>query len=163
MFQLQWTWKLGPETEGLAEFNLEKLKEEARQCFGEPFRTAWLSIPEGTRVPNNKISAWHPVAVPDHGHNGRAVLVGDAAHAMSFHRGQGMNHGINDAVTLVDALVEAAHGTKTQQEAVMEYEAEMISRAGEEVKISKMNTEMVHDWNRVVHSPWMQRGGDKNK
>ena len=47
--------------------------------------------------------------------------------------------------------------------AVNDYEAEMIARAGEEVRVSKLNTEMMHDWARLKESPFMQRGGDKNK
>lgn len=162
-FQLQWTWKLGPGTEALAQIDLAKLKQEAQECFAEPFRTAWLSIPDGTAVPGNKISVWQPSPVPENARDGQVALVGDAAHAMSFHRGQGLNHGINDAVSLVELLGEAGKGMRSQEEAVLAYEAEMIERAGDEVKISKMNTEMMHDWDRLVQSPFMQRGGDKNR
>ena len=82
---------------------------------------------------------------------------------MSFHRDQDLNHGIADACKLVEVLTAVETGTKTQKEAVLEYEAEMIKRAGEEVMISKKNTEMVHDWEQLMDSPFMQRGGDRNK
>ena len=159
-FQLQWTWRSGPKTESLATLNLENLKAEAAECFGEPYRTAWLSIAEGTKVPSNDIRVWPPSPIPQEAFYGRAALIGDAAHAMSFHRGQGLNHGTVDACRLVDELTV---GDRSQKDAVLAYEAEMIRRAGEEVKLGKMNTEMMHDWERMKDSAFMQRGGDKNK
>ena len=47
-------------------------------------------------------------AVPRRWHRGRAVLVGDAAHAMSPQLGQGVNMALMDALCLRDAL--RAHG-----------------------------------------------------
>jgi 2-polyprenyl-6-methoxyphenol hydroxylase-like FAD-dependent oxidoreductase len=162
-FQLQWTWKTSASTAALAELDLEKLKFEAGQVFGEPYRTAWLKIPEGTRVPGNKISVWQPKQIPSDACDGRVALVGDAAHAMSFHRGQGMNHGIADACKLMEELTAVRNVEKSQKDAVLAYQEEMIKRAGEEVRVSMMNTEMMHDWPRLQESPFMQRGGDKNK
>ena len=163
IFQLQWTWKIGPDTASLAGLELDALKKEASAVFGEPYRTAWTNIPKDTRMPANRISVWHPQPIPDEAYDGRVVLVGDAAHAMSFHRGQVLNHGIADACKLIEVLTAVKEGTKTQKEAVLEYEGEIIKRAGEEVNVSKMNTEMMHDWPRLQDSPFMQRGGDKNK
>ena len=165
IFQLQWTWKTGADTAYFAGLELDKLKEEASAVFGEPYRTAWANIPEGTRMPANKISVWHPqpIPIPQEGYNGRVTLLGDAAHAMSFHRGQGMNHGIADACKLLEVLRGVKEGNRSQKEAVLDYETEMIKRAGEEVRISMMNTEMMHDWDRLKESPFMQRGGDKHK
>lgn len=162
-FQLQWTWKTSASTAALAELDLEKLREEAGAVFGEPYKTAWTNIPAGTRVPGNKISVWKPQSNPEEAFGGRVALVGDAGHAMSFHRGQGMNHGIADACKLTEVLCAVKEGRMGQKEAVLEYEAEMVRRAGEEVAISLMNTEMMHDWARLKESPFMQRGGDKNK
>lgn len=161
-FQLQWTWKLSPETEYLSDQDLGKLKNEAGEVFGEPLKTAWTKIPEGTRVPANKISVWHPMPITDPEFSGKVGLVGDAAHAMSFHRGQGMNHGIADVLKLAQVLTDVKRGEKVLVDAVKEYEVEMVQRAGEEVNVSKMNTEMVHDWERLKESPFMQRGGDRN-
>lgn len=161
-FQLQWTWKLSPETEYLSDQDLGKLKAEA-DTFAEPWKTAWTKIPEGTRVPANRISVWHPMPITDPEFVGKVGLVGDAAHAMSFHRGQGMNHGIADVLKLTQVLTDVKRCDKLLGEAVREYEVEMVQRASEEVNVSKMNTEMVHDWERLRESPFMQRGGDKNK
>ncbi|KAK4555286.1 hypothetical protein LTR86_007582 [Recurvomyces mirabilis] len=141
VFQLQWTWRLADDRGGRLGVDLAKLKAEADEWFGEPYKTAWSKIPDGTPIYTNRVSVWQP----DGAYGGRVALAGDAAHAMSFHRGQGMNHGINDAVTLVGELIKVAKGEKMQKEAVLAYDAEMIKRAGEEVSISKANTEMIHD------------------
>nr|POE90154.1 fad-dependent monooxygenase cctm [Quercus suber] len=149
------------ENQDPAHLDLEQLQAEAAASFAEPFRSAWLRIAPGTRVSTNKISVFQPVTLPAQVH-GRVTLIGDAAHAMCFHRGQGLNHGINDVATLVSVLSQLVHGGKLQEEAVTEYEAEMIARAGEEVEIGQMNMEMMHDWERLSNSACMQHGGDKN-
>lgn len=79
-------------------------------------------------------------------------------------RGQGMNHGIKDAQVLVEELTAAMVGSKSDnlafKKAIDAYQGEMIERAGEEVKLGVVNTEMLHDWNRFSQSALMQKGGD---
>lgn len=75
-------------------------------------------------------------------------------------RGQGLNHGIADAASLVTKLKSALDGHSNVKDAVKSYNTEMIERAGDEVVTSKENTEMLHDWSRMMDSPIMQRGGD---
>ena len=41
-------------------------------------------------------------------HTDRVVLMGDAAHAMVPHQGQGANQTIEDAIALADCLADAA-------------------------------------------------------
>ncbi|GAA0464490.1 FAD-dependent monooxygenase [Streptomyces olivaceiscleroticus] len=55
---------------------------------------------------------------------GRAVLVGDAAHAMLPHHGQGANQTVEDAVTLADCLAgaRAAGGSEAYDVALRRYE-----------------------------------------
>lgn len=43
-----------------------------------------------------------------------------------------------------------------------EYETEMIARGGEEVRLSKTNTEMVHQWDKLMQSPLFQKGVKRN-
>lgn len=74
-------------------------------------------------------------------------------------RGQGLNHGIADASSLVTKLKSALNDNSSVKTAIEQYNAEMISRAGDEVVTSKENTEMLHDWSRMQDSPIMQRGG----
>ncbi|KAI9799606.1 MAG: hypothetical protein M1833_003921 [Piccolia ochrophora] len=156
-FQLQATWK---KKEGEDCTSLANLKARA-ETFGEPFKSAFLWLPEDTRVYENKLSYWVPIDWDDR--NGRAIIAGDAAHPMTFQRGQGLNHGIADASQIVTQLTRAATHECTLQDAVAAYKHEMIARAAEEVLISKENTEMLHDWTRMQDSPLMKRGGDPNQ
>lgn len=78
---------------------------------------------------------------------------------MTFQRGQGLNHGIADAAHLTKLMAAVRDGTKSQEQAMQEYVEEMVPRAGEEVKISTMNTEMFHDWDKVQNSPFFKLGG----
>jgi 2-polyprenyl-6-methoxyphenol hydroxylase-like FAD-dependent oxidoreductase len=73
-----------------------------------------------------------------------------------------MNHGIADAASLVTLLKTALEEKTSVKDAVKSYNAEMIKRAGEEVAISKVNTEMLHDWSRMMDSALLQRGGNPN-
>lgn len=136
--------------------SLANLKAKA-ETFSEPFRSANLWIPEGTVVHENNLSYWIPV--PWDTRRGRVLLAGDAAHPMTFHRGQGLNQGIADAGSLVMKYKDALAGKMTCEEAVAAYQVEMVDRAGDEVRSSKENTEMLHDWERMANAPIMQRGG----
>lgn len=153
VFQLQSTWKA---IEGEDVANLASLKRRAA-TYGEPFRSANLWIPDGTPIYENKLSYWVPD--PWDTQKGRVLLAGDAAHPMTFQRGQGLNHGIADARSLVAKLKDAVDGKTSVEEAAALYQEEMVERAGDEVKTSKENTEMLHDWDRMAQSPIMQRGG----
>ncbi len=55
------------------------------------------------------------VPQPRHWHRGRAVLLGDAVHAMVPHHGQGANTTIEDAVTLAELLARSGAGADTLQ------------------------------------------------
>lgn len=70
-----------------------------------------------------------------------------------------MNHGIADAASLVTQLKSALADKSNAKDAVRAYNTEMIARAGDEVATSKVNTEMLHDWSRMMDSAIMQRGG----
>jgi 2-polyprenyl-6-methoxyphenol hydroxylase-like FAD-dependent oxidoreductase len=153
VFQLQTTWK---KKEGEDVDSLANLKAKAA-TFGEPFRSANLWIPEGTKVHVNNLSYWIPI--PWDTHHGRVLLAGDAAHPMTFQRGQGLNHGIADARSFVLKYKDAVDGKMSFEEAANAYRDELVDRAGEEVRLSKENTEMLHDWERMANSPIMQRGG----
>ncbi len=120
-------------------------------------------------------------------HGGRIMLAGDAAHPMTFQRGQGLNHAVADVGNLVKAIASATTTTATdggaggsgsdgdgsgvgeeggddegwiekRKKAIEEYEDEMIKRGGEEVRLGERNTIMLHDWDKVLLSPVMRKG-----
>ncbi len=66
-----------------------------------------------------------------------------------------------DAAYFVRAVKAVAEGKQTLAEAVRAYDQEVVKRGGEEVRLSKMNTEMVHDWERVMQSAVLQKGAAK--
>ncbi|KFY33453.1 hypothetical protein V494_07606 [Pseudogymnoascus sp. VKM F-4513 (FW-928)] len=150
-FQLMTSSHRGENVKTLAD-----LKKKAEN-FAEPFRSANLWVPDDTPINESMISYWIPIPWDDH--NGRITLAGDAAHPMPFQRGQGMNHGIADAASLVTKLKAALDDHTSVKNAVKSYNAEMIKSAGDEVVSSKGNTEMLHDWSRMMNAPLIQKGG----
>ena len=144
--------------------------------FAEPFRSANAWIPEGTPVYANRVTYWEPFPWDSFG--GKLSLAGDAAHPMTLRklsfwsritkklqnspvstdRGQGLNHAITDASNYVAALRAVNAGEERLEDVIDRYETEMIARRREEVRLSKLNTEMVHDWDRLIRSPLFQMG-----
>lgn len=161
VYQMQCTWKKStePDTRDEDITNLEMHKQRA-DMFGEPFKSGFQWMPEDTKLYANKMAYWIPQSWDSR--NGRVILAGDAAHPMTFQRGQGLNHGIADAASLTNLLKTVKNGQTTQQDAVNEYIEEMVTRAGEECKLSVKNTDMLHDWDRFMSSPIMARGGHAN-
>jgi 2-polyprenyl-6-methoxyphenol hydroxylase-like FAD-dependent oxidoreductase len=98
---------------------------------------------------------WKTVRFDNKG--GRATLAGDAAHLMILQRGQGLNYAICDVANLVSALNKAQKGELSLNDAVSEYDTEMIKRGGDEVQKALVNTKMVHDWNSLLQSPLMSK------
>jgi len=158
VFQLQTTWKRTAESDDEAVTDLGMHKRRA-ETFGSPFKEANLWIPEGTVLYQNKISYWHTVEIDTR--LGRVALLGDAAHPMTFHRGQGLNHGIADAEKLVWEMTEYKKGNGSVAEALQAYQKDMVKRAGDEVKLSLRNTEMLHDWKQLRESPIFEIAANK--
>ncbi|KAF7122289.1 hypothetical protein CNMCM5793_000246 [Aspergillus hiratsukae] len=80
-------------------------KELAHQ-FINPWRIVFEWMPEDSEVWYSMLRNWDP-SLPEHRwdhHQGGVTLAGDAAHPMTFQRGQGLNHAIQDAYTVCEAL-----------------------------------------------------------
>ena len=137
------------------EAQIREIKQKTSR-FMEPFRSVNQWIPDEAKLTRNNLSYWIPV--PWNNHGGRVTLAGDAAHAMTFHRGQGLQHGIVDVQSLVRAIKKVIAGTTSLSDAISDYDTDVVKRAGEEVRVSKLNTEMIHDWERFLQSPGMVHG-----
>jgi 2-polyprenyl-6-methoxyphenol hydroxylase-like FAD-dependent oxidoreductase len=81
---------------------------------------------------------------------------------MTFRRGQGLNHAVQDAFAVCKAIQrfwkDGAYTVEDRCQAIREYETEMISRTGEEVRLSEASSYAIHDWAKVMQSPLVQRG-----
>ncbi|KAI4118670.1 MAG: hypothetical protein LQ345_001325 [Seirophora villosa] len=140
-------------------------KQLARE-YADPFRSAfdWLADDSATAW-YGKLQHWDP-GDPAHawdGKGGRVTLAGDAAHPMTFQRGQGLNHAISDAAKLCKAITEIWAARIEERAAskarlMGEYENEMIKRGSDEIRMGEMNTKMLHDWDKVMQSPVMRQG-----
>ena len=141
-------------------------QKELAKKFADPFRSAFEWMPDDTTtIWNGKMQHWDPGEKGHQwdNHDGRTTLAGDAAHPMTFQRGQGLNHAVKDAYNLANAIAKMSkpdtgisHAERKQY--IDEYEKEMIERGGEEVRLGEMNSKMLHDWEKVMHSPVMQKG-----
>ncbi|KAI3317549.1 FAD/NAD(P)-binding domain-containing protein [Xylariaceae sp. AK1471] len=139
-------------------------QKQLAQTFADPWRSVYQWMPDDADVWYSKLRHWDP-SLPEHawnGRDGRVTLAGDAAHPMTFQRGQGLNHAVQDAFTAYKAIERFwKGGTYTVEErceAIAEYETEMISRTGEEVRLSEASSYAVHDWAKLMQSPLMQKG-----
>ncbi|KAB5575398.1 hypothetical protein GE09DRAFT_1091864 [Coniochaeta sp. 2T2.1] len=137
-------------------------QKELAKKFANPWRSVFEWMDVDTPVWYSKLRNWDP-SLPHHrwdNRRGRVTLAGDAAHPMTFQRGQGLNHAIMDAYTVCKAIESFwEEGTVDGRvRALQEYETEMIQRAGEEVRLSEANSVAVHDWSKIGESPSVKKG-----
>ncbi|MCJ1250307.1 hypothetical protein MMC30_007533 [Trapelia coarctata] len=157
-FQIVTSW-LGEKDASLDNAGrLAQVKQKAA-VLPEPFRSANLWIPDDTRITYDRIAYWIPI--PWDNRDGRATLCGDAAHAMTPHRGQGLNHAICDATNFVRAIKKVRDGESTLQVAISAYDNEVVRRGADEVIASRQNAYMMLDYSQVMDSPIMTRSLEK--
>ncbi|KAL4778426.1 hypothetical protein BJX76DRAFT_343166, partial [Aspergillus varians] len=161
-FYISWYSPL-PEQHATAHWTNAQRLHQAKQFarhFTDPWKSAYEWLPDDQEVWYMSLTDFDPGAASHRwcNYDGRVTLAGDAAHAMTYQRGQGLNHSIMDAGNLVAAIKAFVSGRKSRSEAVGAYEDEMIARGGGEVRMSTTNTEMVHDWQKVLESPIMRKG-----
>ncbi len=113
-------------------------------------------IPDDTKVSKNSLGYWAPK--PWDNRDGRTTLIGDAAHPMTPHRGQGLNNCVSDVEKLMEGLIAVRDGNMTLKEAVDEYEKEMIPRAAQEVLASYGNSMAILNFDKFMDSPMMKQG-----
>ena len=153
---------------------LKHLRETGAQ-FAPPFSVAAANVADDAHLFVDQGMQWDPrlyfsvsaeraTSWNDRSWAGTVTLAGDAAHAMLPHRGQGLNHALEDAAHLVAALTTVfTDKCKSLQEAITEYEEEMVSRGGGEVETTAKAAWAAHDWNVLMQSPMFKHGAHKVK
>ena len=139
-------------------------QKELASHFVDPFKSVFEWMPDDANVWYGKLRQWDP-SEPDHkwdNRGGRITLAGDAAHPMTFQRGQGLNHAIMDSFQLYQAIEkfwsQGQFSPEQRAEAITAYETEMVARGGEEVRLSEANSVAMHDWEKVMQSPSWNKG-----
>lgn len=143
------------------ERNQDLLPEYRRRMegWGDPYKKVSDWIPEGTIVKPiiGGLKVFAPSKKWDN-HGGRVTIGGDAAHSMTFHRGQGGNNALRDAERFVTAMTEVKTNSKTLMQAVDAYDQEVLERGSAEVKMSSAQTHAFHDYEAFLNSPIMKHG-----
>ncbi|KAL8954103.1 MAG: hypothetical protein Q9222_000082 [Ikaeria aurantiellina] len=130
--------------------------DQCAEKFAEPIRMAYLSIPQESKIWCHQLSEWR--TLPWDNHDGRLTLAGDAAHPMTYHRGQGLNNAIQDAFNLCQALEEHCKHGKGLSEVISVYEKEVQERGRAAVISSGENSIMIHEWEQLKRSPIFTMG-----
>ena len=84
--------------------------------------------------------ALHDLAPLERWHTGRIVLIGDAAHAMVPHQGQGANQTIEDAIVLADCLADGGD----LGPALRRYEERRLKRTARVQRWSRRVADLMH-------------------
>ncbi|ETI24576.1 hypothetical protein G647_03945 [Cladophialophora carrionii CBS 160.54] len=126
--------------------------------WADPYKSAVEWIPKDTRAKAVPLRIWGPPETGWDNRDGRITLSGDAAHSMTFHRGQGANNAICDSEKFVSAMIKVQSGEKSLLEAVNEYDADVISRGRTEVEVSRVQTDAFHDHAKFLDSPVVKHG-----
>ncbi|KAL8800986.1 MAG: hypothetical protein Q9182_004778 [Xanthomendoza sp. 2 TL-2023] len=119
--------------------------------LAEPYRSAYLAIAPHATIWCDRLAEWR--TKPWDNRNGRVTMAGDAAHPMTYHRGQGLNNAILDAAFLCRSLQKHVRDKVSLTVVLAEYEKEMQERGRAAVISSGENSLMVHDWEQLKQSP----------
>ncbi|KAF2160566.1 hypothetical protein M409DRAFT_28951 [Zasmidium cellare ATCC 36951] len=156
-------------TEGQEAWSKKELVQHSKSLakdFCEPWRSVyeWMDDDE-SNVWYTKMMHWDP-SLPEHtwsNHSGRVTLAGDAAHPMSFQRGQGCNNALQDAAEMFRGLKKWFAGEVGREEVVRVYEEEMKERGGREVRLSAETTRALHEAGKGMGSVLVRQGVQPSK
>ncbi|KAK1750075.1 monooxygenase [Echria macrotheca] len=155
VFYVLVTWPIASkEDEENTDNRLERLRAHI-DGWADPYKSVVDWLPDDVVIGADQLRIWHPKKWDNRG--GRATLAGDAAHSMTFHRGQGGNLAIKDAYEFVQQMVEAEEGKKSLKEALDSYDEGVVAR-GQEVEISKQQAAAFHDYDNFDNSPVFKMG-----
>ncbi|KAK3681293.1 FAD binding domain-containing protein [Podospora appendiculata] len=162
--QLEVSWLVNGPQDEVPESNAErlaKIKGLAKAGTGliTALRETIEDIPDDTTVLHIKVADWP--TVPWNGLGGRVTLLGDAAHPMTQYRGGAATHGFTDATNLTEQLRLWYQGSKNRQEALADFEAEMMQRGHEAVLLSRQACLDAHDLRRLTPDSSMVNRDDQ--
>ncbi|KAG2172433.1 hypothetical protein INT43_004975 [Umbelopsis isabellina] len=110
--------------------------------FPDPFKSLVQETDPTTKLWLGKVCQYMPD--PNWNGQGKVTLIGDALHAMTPYRGEGLNHAMIDVVRLGEQLVKAHRDEISIGVAVTAYEAEAIPRGQRAVKASYDSAYQLH-------------------
>lgn len=165
-FNMSWLTERHGQTPKTPQEQLAKAKEAACASSGmfPLLRQAILDIPEDTHALEIVLEDWPTQEWPLS--EGRVTLLGDAAHTMTMcksirlqtisflnqstkigytDRGEAANHGMYDAAALVHQLNQWRRGVKSREEALRDFQAEVVERTHEAVLLSRFACLECHD------------------
>ncbi|CAJ2508578.1 Uu.00g136040.m01.CDS01 [Anthostomella pinea] len=157
-FQLFMNWR-GPAPTDRKNV-LPELKQWATKLV-DPWKSAIEWLPDDAVIETQRIAYWHPFE--RNSWQGRVTLAGDAAHPMVPFRGQGLSHCIADVTSLLAQVQAHLEEKKPLAEAINDYDAEVVARAGDEVKVSLQTMDFLLTWELVEQSPSFKRSADPNE
>jgi 2-polyprenyl-6-methoxyphenol hydroxylase-like FAD-dependent oxidoreductase len=165
LFQHNFSWMKSPTPEDLPDSASRVAWWKSRAAeYADPWRTVGRELPEDINLGIDRIRVWVPDMDWSQTVFGRRVtIVGDAAHCMPPHRGQGLNNALQDSATLVEELVAVKDGKKTLADAVEAYEKEMKERSLVEIPISVRTARLGHDWRQLMETPAIKMGMNRYK
>ncbi|KAM0355102.1 hypothetical protein ACHAPU_000961 [Fusarium lateritium] len=136
-----------------------KLVQSFAETWAEPWRSLVLGIPAGTEMKGLRLQDLPPSK--EFRTTDRAVLMGDAIHAMAMYRGEGANHAILDVQDFVQRIVstlEQGGEYAALRLALDEYEKAVVERTRPAVLASRRACMDAHDWNMISDkSPLLTR------
>ncbi|PCG97054.1 Monooxygenase, FAD-binding [Penicillium occitanis (nom. inval.)] len=155
LFYILAAWKPSDSTDGQGSASLLSDLRKRMYDWADPFKTVVEKLPDDIFIRQDQLRIWHTKAWDNR--QGRVTLVGDAAHSMTFHRGQGGNLAIKDAYELFNKLVSIHNEESDQKTAIDTYDKGALLR-GEEVEISRQCTMAFMDYENMEKSPLYQIG-----
>lgn len=117
------------------------------ETWAEPFRSLASLISNETEVKQLDLYDFPPRNRTKFTRS--AIVMGDAAHAMTMYRGEGANHAIVDVLDFKEKVLPAMEQNTSRDllaHALQEFESGVIKRTGPAVQASRQACLDAHDW-----------------
>ena len=137
---------------------------EVKQAMREEYKDWAKPLVKLTQVADETdfISRSYYILPPGHRwtHKAKVTLIGDAAHLMTPHAGEGVNVAMEDALNLAHAIIETKDDLTALDSEVSKFEDEMMTRATKVQKHSLGNTKDMFFTTGAPHTAidsWIRR------